>query len=256
MNETIQVLRAQAYRGYPECQYDFVRPDTEERLPVIVYIHGGGWISGDRSMYRDEAVWACSQGFAAVCAGYRLAPLYPFPAAVADIQALIHHLRDNADELNILPDAIIAFGNSAGGHLACMAGLCQQDLESGAPAERANAVVSICGITDLRDPTQAHYPLAFSFLDQFMASRYEFDQERWSLASPLCHVHEKAGPFLIFHGSEDEIVPPDQATKLYTALCGVGVSAELYEMPGESHAFSMAAWLNIRQKTVDFIRTL
>jgi len=236
--------------------FDFFRPDSEDIVPMIVLIHGGGWISGEKTIFRDEAVWLAQQGYAAACVGYRLAPLSPFPAAVQDIQAFVRFARENHADFSIDPDRIIAFGNSAGGHLAAMSGVCALELDTDKPAERPNGVVSICAISDLRNYEDVHFPLAFSFLEQFMGGPERADPERFAQASPVFHVAEGAPPFVIVHGTDDEVVPVEQSRELYSALCSVGVPAQLHEFAGEGHSYTYEAWLRIRELTLEMLETL
>lgn len=218
-------------------------------------LHGGGWISGNKCDFHDEAEYFVSQGIACACVGYRLAPLHPFPAACDDVLNAVQFLRSNATELNIDPECIVAFGNSAGGHLSCIAGL-QKTLSNSDPAQNANAVVSICAITDIREPDKNHYPISMTFLEQFMGSTYSESPELYSAASPITHIHESAPPFLIFHGNADDIVPPEQSKSLYVHLCQAGIPAELHILEGEGHSFTMTSWLKIREQTLEFVRTL
>lgn len=237
-------------------QFDFMRPEGNATVPLVVLIHGGGWISGDRSTFESELPYFVQQGLACATISYRLAPLYPFPAAVSDVLAFIRYARENAAELGIDPNGIIAMGNSAGGHLACMAGLCTHDPATGDPAERANGVVSVCAITDLRDPDTNHFPIAASFLEQFMGGWYGGAEAKWALASPMSHMHEGAPPFLIFHGTEDSIVPTAQSQSLYASLCQAGVPAELHILEGEEHGFTYEAWMKMREMAAEFARTV
>lgn len=237
-------------------QFDFMRPEGNATVPLVVLIHGGGWISGDRSTFESELPYFVEQGLACATISYRLAPLYPFPAAVSDVLACIRYARQNAAELGIDPNGIIAMGNSAGGHLACMAGLCTHDPATGDPAEQANGVVSVCAITDLRDPDTNHFPIAASFLEQFMGGWYGGAEEKWALASPMSHIHEGAPPFLIFHGTEDSIVPSAQSQSLYASLCQAGVPAELHILEGEEHGFTYEAWMKMREMAAEFARTV
>ncbi|MES1228133.1 MAG: alpha/beta hydrolase [Armatimonadota bacterium] len=251
-------LRDQCYDpALPRARvFDFFRPDTEEAVPLIVLIHGGGWISGEKLVYRDEALWLAQQGYAAACISYRLAPLNPFPAAVEDVQSFIRFARSGEHEFNIDPERIVAFGNSAGGHLACMAGLCETEIGTDKLAERPNSVVSLCGITDIRGYEKTHFPISFSFVEQFMGGPERDDPELYAQASPLTHVTETAPPFIIVHGTDDEVVPVDQSRALYSSLCSAGIPAQLHEFGGEGHSFTFEAWLRIRELTLELLDTL
>lgn len=251
-------LRDQCYdSALPRARvFDFFRPNTDEVVPLVVLIHGGGWISGEKTDYRDEAVWLASQGYAAACVAYRLAPLCPFPSAVQDVQAFIRYARENRATFAIDPERIVAFGNSAGGHLASMVGLCPHELTTTRPAERPNGVVTLCGISDLRNYETTHFPLAFSFLEQFMGGPERDMAERYAQASPVTYVAEGAPPFVIVHGTDDEVVPVEQSRELYSSLCSCGVPAQLHEFVGEGHSYTYEAWLRIRELTLEMLDTL
>lgn len=242
--------------GRPDQVFDYYRPDTPAALPLLVCIHGGGWISGDRTMYADEAAWASQQGVAVACPSYRLAPLHPFPAAVADIQAFMRHARRDSAGLGIDPGHIVVMGNSAGGHLAAMAGLCTKALDDNEPAELADAVVSLSGISDLQDPDAKSAPIARSFLEEFMGSTYNDDPARFAAASPITYVDSHAPPFLIVHGAADEIVPVQQSRDLVDALRKADRPVSYLELPGEGHSYSLPAWERIRFAYMEFVRGL
>lgn len=246
MPGTMIVLPNQVYAepgGLP-LTYDLIRPETGV-LPLVVFIHGGGWISGDKTMYRDEAVWLAERGYACACISYRLAPLHPYPAAVEDVQAFVRHARATAEDLQIDPSRIASFGNSAGGHLASMLGVLL--------AERVNAVVDISGIADLSDPTDAHLPIAMAFLEQFMGCPFAGNEALWGEASPIKHVDEHACPFLIMHGDADDVVPFAQSEAFSAALAKAGVLQELVRMSGEGHSFTWEAWSQMRTTYVSFL---
>lgn len=251
------VLRDQVYSA-PRGQrltYDFFRPATSGPTPLLVFLHGGGWMTGDKSMYRDEALWWVPQGFACACIEYRLAPMNPFPAAVADAQAFVMHARSRSEELDIDPDAIVAFGNSSGGHLALMLGLCSfRFAEPGGPDHLADAVVSVCGITDLTDPRANHFPIAAEFLSQFIGFPYEEGEHLYRLASPLYHATSSAAPILMVHGTLDDIVPYDQAERMAGALDQVDAESTLVWLENEAHSFTYEGWSTIRQEALAFLK--
>ncbi len=222
--------------------------------PVVVYIHGGGWISGDRTMYAEEAEWAAENGFAAAVIDYRLAPLYPFPAAVLDCRAAIFYLRDHASRLDVDPHRIAAFGNSAGAHLATMLGVCSIPLGGSDPFEHVNAVVDVCGISDIRNPDQTQFPISMSFVEQFMGGSYPGREATYAAASPVSYIEGSHCPFLILHGTEDDVVPVSQSRILADALRAGGGMTELVELEGEGHSFSLYAWDAIRSKSLAFLR--
>lgn len=225
-------------------------------LPLIIMIHGGGWISGDKSMYHDEATWFVKRGFAVACVAYRLAPLHPFPDAISDIQAMVKFAKENPGNLPFDSNQVIAMGNSAGGHLACMAGLLDHDLLSGEASPRTDGFISIAPITDIRNPNESQFPIAMSFLEQFMGKTHHESPEDYALASPITHADKNAPPSLIIHGDADDIVPFEQSKLLYEKLCQSGSPSELHILPNEGHSYTLPAWHQIRELSLDYLRTL
>lgn len=232
--------------------FDFFRPERPEAVPLVVCIHGGGWISGDKSMMSEVAAEFAGRGFAAACPSYRLAPLHPYPAAVMDVRAFLRHARAHADELGIDPGRIAAMGNSAGGHLACMAGVADDPREG--VSSRADAVIDICGLAQLDEPVENHYPVSFGFLEQFMGCPYPGNEDRWREASPIRHVGPGCPPFLILHGEEDDIVPIGQSEELAGRLFAAGGEVEFHRLPGEGHAFTYEGWKRIEERMDSFLR--
>lgn len=241
--------------GNKGCLLDLFVPTGDGPFPTLLLLHGGGWISGDKSTFHDEAAYFASEGIASACIGYRLAPLHPFPAACDDVLNAVSYLRDNAKTHNLDANSLISFGNSAGGHLSCIAGL-KQSLSTGEPAQIVNAAIAICPITDIRNPDVTQFPISMSFLEQFMDCTFSQFPEKFAEASPLTHIHENAPPFLIFHGDADDIVPVEQSKNLFVQLNQAGVPAELHILENEGHSFTMASWKKIREQTIEFVRTL
>lgn len=227
---------------------DLFLPEIDRPLPTVLMIHGGGWISGDRDMMHEEARWLAPQGFVCACMNYRLAPLHPYPAAVEDVRAAIAFLRENGASRGVDASRVVAFGNSAGGHLAAMAAL------SGPVDTRANASIAICPIVDLTEPRTQHLAISWGFLEQFMGGAFEEAPERWAEASPLTYAGASAPPMLLIHGVEDDVVPVAQSEALHAALQEAGADSTYIELPGEMHAFSLPAWLRIRDAYVSFLR--
>ncbi len=237
--------------GIPLC-FDLYHPG-EGALPLIVFVHGGGWISGERDMYSEEAEWFARLGFAAATIDYRLAPLYPFPAALVDVQAFVRFIRAEADKFGIERNKIAAMGNSAGGHLAAMLGVSRVGF-GGEGVVRVDAVVDVCGLTDMRNPSDTQYPISMSFIEQFLGGNYLGREADYSLASPVTHVTEKCCPFLIVHGSLDDVVPPAQSQALYDALRSHGGETELIVLEGEGHSFTLEAWDSVRNEAARFLK--
>ncbi len=256
-----------AHIGERPLFYDLFSPqidlgsDLKKKRPLLVFLHGGGWIGGHRSMYHDEAIYYATKGFVCACVEYRFAPEYPFPAAVLDVQKFVQYARFHADDLGIDPHKIVAFGNSSGGYLAAMLGLLDQLIVPDIEEEdylfyspKADLVVDICGASDFMDPENKHTSVGMAFLEQFLASSYDGHKELWEKASPLHYVSGYASPFLMVHGEADEVVPAQQSKKLYAALLAAGVKAELELFEDEGHSFRWSSWDRMRLKILSFMQ--
>ncbi|MFN8140026.1 MAG: alpha/beta hydrolase [Fimbriimonadales bacterium] len=230
--------------------YDVIMPSTTVAVPSVICIHGGGWISGDRTEMHPVASKFAENGFAAFCVGYRLAPLHPYPAAIEDCQFLVKHLRENAHSIGIKSDCIAAFGNSAGGHLA--ASLAVRDIP-GDISCRVDAAIDVCGLTDLTNPQQNHPMISWDFINQFLGRKYEEDTSKWIDASPLFHVTEQSAPTLIFHGDEDDIVWIEQSKRLFEAMQEKGVPSRFEVLSGEGHSFTLGAFDRILNESIEFL---
>ena len=254
----MRVLAAQTYVSQGvKLGFDFIAPESDKPLPWIVFLHGGGWVSGDRSGYHEEAAWYAEQGFATVCLSYRLAPLHPFPCAVADVKAALAHLKSQADQLGIDAERGAAFGNSAGGHLSLMAALPVDGLPHG--EESLEAAVAICPITDLRNPGETHFPISFSFLEQFIPDLDSaIGADVLAQASPAVHLDGLSSHLMLAHGSADDIVPVAQSRDFAKAAAELGDEKGLEviynEMPGEGHSFTYPAWMKMREDALAFLQ--
>ncbi len=248
----LQLEPVYASPGGIPLRFDFLRPSSGNTHPLIVFIHGGGWISGDRADFRDVAEAYVAQGYAAALIQYRLAPLHPFPAAVEDVQSFVRFARENGSELDINPDRIASFGSSAGGHLALMLGVSDEPVNG--TSSRVQTVIDFCGLTDLTNYRERHFDISWSFLEQFMAEPYEGNEELFRKASPLTLVDAKSAPTLIIHGEADDIVPIAQSEALAAALASHKVPHKFIRVPGEGHGFSTAVWPGLEKATLEFLK--
>jgi acetyl esterase/lipase len=215
-------------------------------VPLVVYIHGGGWSGGDRlsdGYYALAKVRLLAQGIAVASIDYRLAPKNRFPAQIVDAAYAVRYLRKNAKKMKIDPDRIAAFGTSAGGHLASLLGTVDSPggFDVGAlkdVSSRVKAVVSIAGPVDLSDSafppaTDAGIQAAFG-VPGGTAGHPALVQ-----GSPSTYVSPGDAPFLIVHGTQDELVPYSQSVNFARLLQTAGVRAELVTVRGGNHALTM-----------------
>lgn len=207
---------------------------AEGRWPALVYVHGGSWTGGDKrgsGGFGDRPALV-KAGFLVVSVNYRLAPESQFPAMIEDVKCAVRYLRAHADEYNLDPGRIGAWGNSAGGHLVALLGLSDESAgwdvgEYLDYASRVQAVVDFYGPTDLETLLTNN-------------SGHIFRDEDLAAASPIHHISEGDPPFLILQGDQDRLVPLVQSQILYERLQEKNIPAELVIVKGGGHGFSTA----------------
>ena len=241
--------------GYRPLQLDLWVPPTAGPAPLVVWVHGGAWIVGDRRdlppTLRPDQLFETlvDAGLAVATIDYRLVREAAFPAQLHDVKAAVRYLRAHAEELGLETSRVGIWGESAGGHLASLAGLTahRPDLEGDlgvvGPSSAVDVVVDWYAPTDLESmprPTGAS-PLA-EFLPEGVASPEDqvlhgLDEQARSDASPVNHVTAAAPPFLIVHGTADPLVPYAQSEQLAAALTAAGVPVRLVPVDGAEHIF-------------------
>lgn len=224
-------------------QLDLARPKTGMGpFPAIVCIHGGGFRAGSRQGYDGLCLKLAEQGYVAVTVSYRLAPKYPFPAAIHDVKAALRWLRANAKKYAIDPDRIGVTGGSAGGHLAQFLGVTpdvKQFEGDGGNAEQSSKVACVVNYYGPSDFTRSYGKSvdAAQVLPLFLGGNLEQARPKHIQASPLSWVTPTAAPTLCIHGTEDKYVAHEQAVWLMDRLKAAGVEAELLTLEGAGHGF-------------------
>ena len=220
-------------------------------FPVIVSIHGGAFRFGDKG---DNQVMpmleGLKRGYAVVSINYRMSAEAIFPALVHDMKAAIRWIRANSSRWGFDQQKIATWGGSAGGYQAAMAGVTDgiselEDLSLGNPEQisTVQAVVDWFGPTDFLkmdeqlaefkvDPKDAHNG-AKSPESLLMGAKITEIPEQVKAANPETYIRPNAPPFLIQHGTKDDVVPCLQsvyfAEKLAAALGPDKVTLELLE---------------------------
>jgi acetyl esterase/lipase len=216
--------------------------------PVLFQIHGGGWVIGDK---REQAIplmlHMAARGWVCVAANYRLSPRATFPDHLIDLKKALAWIRENIAEHGGDPDFVVVTGGSAGGHLTALVGLTQNDPQLQPGFEDVDtsvaAAVPYYGVYDFMNDFKikvnegrAKYFLARTV----MKTSREEAPELWRLASPQALVSPDDPPFFILHGSNDTLVPVQEARGFVEKLRSVSRSPVVYaELPGAQHAFDL-----------------
>ena len=221
-----------------ENQVDLYLPrNSAGPAPVLMYIHGGGWVGGSKEANVLRLLPWLERGWAVVNVQYRLGRISRAPAAVEDCLCALHWVKANADDYGFDADRIVVTGNSAGGHLALTTGMIPAssglDLECQPRGDLGvAAIINWYGITDVGDLLAGANEKSYAV--RWMGSL----ADRMDVAervSPLTYVRSGLPPTLTIHGDADGIVPHQHAVRLHEALSGSGVSNELHTVPGGGH---------------------
>jgi len=223
-------------------QLNMARPKGDGPFPAIVCIHGGGFRAGTRDGYDSLIKKLAGHGYVAVTVTYRLAPKYPFPAAVHDVKAAVRWLRANAQKYQIDPDRIGAMGGSAGGTLAQMLGVTGDEKQfegDGGNARQSSRVACVVNLYGANDFTKSYGKSADAgeVLPLYLGGNLEQVRQKHILASPLYWVTPTAAPTLCIHGTKDNYVAFEQSEWLIDRLKAAGVEARLLPMEGSGHGF-------------------
>jgi alpha-L-fucosidase 2 len=218
---------------------DYYAPKGAAPHPIAIIIHGGGYRRGD-SKSGSEAYCAdflAPAGYAVFSINYRLAPQYPYPYMVYDVQRAIRFLRHNARTWDADPRKMALVGGSAGGFLSNMAGLLGSpgNPRSPDPVERESAKVQAV-VTLFAQSSFATVPLnadVHALLDPLI--QREGEAAALKEASPITYVSRNAPPFLQILGDKDEYIPFSEATNLQTALRNAGVKCDIVRIPNGTH---------------------
>jgi alpha-L-fucosidase 2 len=226
---------------------DYYAPKGPGLHPIAIVIHGGGYQRGD-SQSDSEAYcvdFLAPAGYATFSINYRLAPKYPYPYMVYDVERAIRYLRYNAGAFDADQKKIALVGGSAGGFLSNMVGLvgAPGDPKAKDPVDRESARVQAV-VTLFAQSSFATVPLnadVHALLDPLIKEKGE--REALKEASPITYVTKNAPPFLLIQGDKDEYIPFTEDTNLQTALQKVGVKCEIIRIPGGAHG--TGAWHTI-----------
>jgi acetyl esterase/lipase len=224
-------------------QLDLYLPEEYSApLPLVMWIHGGGWVAGSRSPCPVASL--ATRGYAVASVSYRLTQgVTVFPAPLHDCKAAVRWLRANAWRFGCDGSRIGVWGPSAGGHLAALLGTVQDDPalegEEGVTgvSSRVQCVVAMFPVTDLAYLESAeggHWRINLVA----KALLHGPPSEKPGLAaaaSPITHVAHDSAPMLLIHGTADGMTPPEQSRRMQAALEAVGASSRLMLIEGMPH---------------------
>ena len=241
-----------------ESKLDVYRPrQATSPTPTVIYIHGGGWVGGNKNVRPLYFLPYLEMGWAVVNVAYRLARVSLAPGAVEDCRCALRWVIENADRYNFDTDKIVLTGRSAGGHLSLITGMlpASSSLDRRCLGEdnlKAAAIVNWFGITDVDDLLEGKnmQSYAVTWLGS-QGDRHEIAKR----VSPLNYVRPGLPPVLTIHGDADTVVPYEHAVRLHRALDESGVPNQLVTIPGGKHGgVSREEILRIHVSTREFLK--
>ena len=213
---------------------DVYRPrDGRTGCPVFVYVHGGGWVIGDkREQGLPMMLHLAAHGWVCFTVNYRLSPKVAYPAHLDDVLAAVRWIEEHAADYGGDPGYVVISGGSAGGHLSAMAALTDRDID---------AAVPIYGVYDFtnRDGLRGDGFIKYFLERTVMKTPFKTNRQAYEDASPIDNVHHEAPPFLVIHGANDSLVPVGEARAFVRTLREAGVPVAYAELPGAQHAFEV-----------------
>jgi acetyl esterase/lipase len=235
--------------GHERHVLDVYRPAGGcKNAPVLLQIHGGGWILGNKHEQALPLIYHLAQrGWVVVTPNYRLSPAARFPDHLIDCKRALAWVRRNIAAYGGDPRFVVVTGGSAGGHLTALMALTANDVRLQPGFEDVDtsvaAAVPFYGVYDFTD----RYGLKGSgdamvrWLEKtVMPCSPSTDPGLWDLASPIAQVRPDAPPFFILHGTHDSLASIEEARQFAQQLRAISGSPVVYaELPGAQHAWDV-----------------
>lgn len=219
---------------------------NDAKAPVLLQVHGGAWVMGAKEQQAQPLMaHLAERGWVCVAINYRLSPKHDWPAHIVDVKKAIAWTKAAIAEHGGDPDFVVITGGSAGGHLSSLAALTPHVAEFQPGFEDADtsvqAAVPFYGFYDFTN----RHGTGRSDVEPFLAQRVfkstlADDRARWEQASTISHVGPDAPPFFVLHGTNDSLIPVEQARTFVEELRKASSSPVAYaELPGAQHAFEI-----------------
>jgi acetyl esterase/lipase len=220
--------------------------DHDARAPVLLQVHGGAWMMGQKEGQGEPLMAHLVQrGWVCVAPNYRLSPRSTWPDHIVDVKKALAWVKENIAEHGGDPEFVVITGGSAGGHLCSLAALTPGLAEFQPGFERADTSVAACvafyGVYDFTNRHGTSREDMQPFLEKrVFKSLVADDRARWEQASTISHVGPHAPPFFVLHGTNDSLVPVEQARTFVDELRKASTSPVAYaELPLAQHAFDI-----------------
>lgn len=252
--------------GFRPQVVDIYVPATRGPHPLVMFIHGGGWMgghtrhSGALADFPKVLASLAAEDFTVASLEYRLSNEAPFPAQLQDSNAALRFLRAHAGDYRIDPKRVGVWGGSAGGHLAALTAVtCRNTALDPASATDGcvQAAVTWYGVYDFAGMTATRDGNAAG--GKLLGCGKTCPEDKVRAVSPVTYIDAEDPPFLLIHGDDDQVVPVVQSHLGEAAFKKAGVRVESIYIPGVDHSFigktaeiTRAATLRATNATFDF----
>ncbi len=240
-----------AYGTHERQVMDLYLPENSDgETALVLFIHGGAWIGGDKDAYRENIKSVCREfGYATAAINYRyLAQGVTLHDIADDIEKALGVISEKGKEKGININKVLLTGSSAGAHLAMFYAYSRADVSPIAPA----AVVSFCGPTDLADenfyidndlggPESIADLLSLCIGRDFSYSERGNYIDEIKAVSPIYYVNENTVPTIICHGEKDTIVPYSNALALKEKFDSLSLDYVFISYPNSGHGLDKDA---------------
>lgn len=224
--------------------------------PLLVWIHGGAFMSGDKA--ENHAIWPelMTSGYAVATINYRLSGDAKWPAQITDCKAAIRFLRAHTKDYNLAPGRIAVWGSSAGGHLAALVGTSgsAKKFDVGEHLDHSSAVscsVDLFGPIDFEKMPQFTSPTSPEAKMWGRATSEALDLARE--ASPITYLTPNTPPILILHGDADNVIHISQSQLFDAAMKKADTSGDFITLPSVGHSH-VAVWTKERERILTFFK--
>lgn len=230
-----------------------------EKMPVIVWLCGGGFFRMDRDIWLPQLVGLAQRGFVIASPEYRTSNEAAYPGPLQDIKAAIRYLRANAGKYCIDAERVFIMGESAGGaySLLCSVTNGRKEYEAGNYLDYSSEVQGVADFYGVADFTRLRHLMDTPPEEENAVARAAcYFRTKVKEGSAIEHVNESTPPTIIFHGTQDELVPLEQSERYYEKLQEAGVRSALYIIGGAAHGDDLFYQENIYDMVAAFFNNI
>lgn len=237
----LRVYREVVYKhtGKRNLHMDIFKPKRKrgQSYPLVLMVHGGGWISGDKSLLHPLAAEIARAGYVTASIEYRLSPEARYPAALYDIKTGIRWLKDHARQYDADSSKVVVLGTSAGGQLAALAGTTAGKPGFSDPADTSSASVDTEAIIDIDGVLAFIHPVSEEgrVASLWLGGDQQLARDTWIEASALTHTDEHTPPVLFIGGENPRFLAGKK--EMQEILFEHLIPAESHRIDGAPHSF-------------------